>query len=51
MAKAASLKQKMNDFDGNGNVDGLDLAELIGKPDLPILLPGFATEFGRNDCP
>ena len=37
------------DFDGDGDVDGLDLAVLAADPgrlDLAI----FATYFGRNDC-
>ncbi len=37
-------------FDIDGDVDGLDLAELVSRPDILDLLPGFASNFGRTDC-
>jgi GDSL-like Lipase/Acylhydrolase family len=37
------------DFDGDGDVDGSDLSELVAHPELLDLL-NFAAEFGRIDC-
>jgi hypothetical protein len=37
------------DFDGDGDVDGADLAVLADTPGL-LDLATFATYFGRNDC-
>lgn len=41
----------LGDFDKDGDVDGMDEAKLLNKPDMPILLPAFAEEFGRNNRP
>jgi photosystem II stability/assembly factor-like uncharacterized protein len=37
-------------FDGDGDVDGSDIASLIANPSL-INLVRFAQEMGRSDCP
>jgi hypothetical protein len=38
------------DLDGDGDVDGSDLAALVATPAL-LDLSTFAAEFGRTDCP
>lgn len=38
------------DFDGDRDVDGSDLSELVADPTL-LDLSFFAAEFGRIDCP
>ena len=38
------------DFDGDGDVDGSDLAELVANPGL-LDLSSFAAHFGRTNCP
>jgi subtilisin len=40
----------IGDFEPDGDVDGKDLAALIGNPSL-LGLPTFAINFGRNACP
>lgn len=44
------LRLCKGDFDGDGDVDGSDLADLTANPAL-IDIVKFAQEFGRTDCP
>ena len=39
-----------SDFDGDGDVDGIDLARLAANPSLLDVF-SFAADFGRMDCP
>ena len=38
-----------SDFDGDGDVDGSDLSELVANPEL-LDISTFAAEFGRTEC-
>jgi FtsP/CotA-like multicopper oxidase with cupredoxin domain len=49
LSVGAAVSSCPGDFDGDGDVDGLDLAELAAGIEQ-LDLATFATYFGRNDC-